>query len=77
MKQNVKFAFFITAFLFFGVIFSGINTGAKESAASPKAVIEQTTVEFSPVIAGSDVTHVFSIQNKGDAPLNIPGVYSG
>jgi hypothetical protein len=77
MKQNIKSAVFITAFLFFGVVLSGIRTGAEESAAAPRAVIAPTTVEFSPVIAGFDVTHVFSIQNKGDAPLNIPGVYSG
>ena len=74
MKLKTTFPF--TAFLFFLIFISVGHAGTKESDATPKAVIEQTTVEFSPVIAGSDVTHVFSIQNKGDATLNIPGIYT-
>jgi hypothetical protein len=46
------------------------------SGAGPKAVIEQTLFEFSPVIAGSEVTHIFLVSNKGDAVLNIPGIYT-
>ncbi len=55
----------------------GIPRGyAHASQPAPKMVIDRTTVEFAPVIAGSDVTHVFHIQNKGDAVLNIAGVHT-
>jgi len=52
------------------------HAGAEESKALPSAMTEQTSVEFPPAIAGSDVTHVFKIQNKGNASLNIPGIYT-
>lgn len=74
--MKFKTTFFITVFLFFLTLFSAGHIGAKEPDPSPKAVIEQTTYEFSPVIAGSLVTHTFKIQNKGNATLNIPGTYS-
>jgi len=74
--MKIKIAFFMTAFFFVLMIFSAVQTDAKESSPSPKAVIEQTVVEFSPVVEGSAVTHVFKIENKGDAILNIPGIYT-
>lgn len=43
----------------------------------PNAIIDQPVFEFPPVIAGTEVTHVFSIRNQGGADLNIPGVYAG
>lgn len=43
----------------------------------PDAIIDQPVFKFSPVIAGTEVTHVFSIRNPGGADLNIPGVYAG
>lgn len=46
-------------------------------APSPKAVIEQITHEFSPVIAGTEVSHGFILGNQGHAPLNIVGVQAG
>lgn len=67
----------MNALLFFLIITLPGYTVAKEPDPSPKAIIEQTIFEFSPVIAGAEVTHRFSIHNKGDAPLNIPGVYAG
>ena len=75
--MKLKPAFLIPALMFFLIITLTGYTRAEEQNSSPKAVVEQTTFEFSPVIAGTDVTHRFSISNKGDAPLNIPGVYSG
>ena len=48
-----------------------------ETASSPKAIIEQTTYVFSPVIAGTEVSHGFILGNQGDAPLNIVGVQAG
>ena len=75
--MKFKTAAHITALLFFLIIIQAGYTGAAEPDLSPKAIIEQTTYEFPPVIAGTEVTHRFIISNKGDAPLNIPGVYSG
>jgi len=74
--MKLKTTFLINALLIFLILTLAEFTGAKEPEPSPKAVIEQTTFEFSSVIAGSEVTHSFIVNNKGDAPLNIPGVYS-
>jgi hypothetical protein len=74
MKNNT--VFFMAPFLFLWIIFSSGSANAQETKLFSKALIEQTTVEFSPVIAGSDVVHVFQIHNKGNATLNIPGIYT-
>ena len=75
--MKFKKTFHITALMCFLIITLPGYAGAKKPDPSPVAIIEQTIFEFSPVIAGTEVTHRFSISNKGDAPLNIPGVYSG
>ena len=67
-------------FVLFAVCFSGVGLifgPAAMGAGAPRAVVDQTTFAFSPVIAGTEVTHQFTIRNTGDAVLNIPGVYSG
>lgn len=74
--MRFKIVFSIFACLFFLFAFSTGPVGAKESAPAPIAVIAPTTVEFSPVIAGTVVTHTFNLENKGDAVLNVPGIYS-
>ncbi len=43
----------------------------------PKAVMEEISYEFSPVIAGTEVMHRFLILNQGDATLNIIDVHTG
>lgn len=75
--MKLKTALLTIALQFLLIIILSGYAGAKVPDPSPKAFIEQTTFEFSPVIAGTEVTHRFSIDNKGDAPLNIPGVYAG
>lgn len=75
--MKFKTAFFITACLLFLIILSKGQAGAKESNAAPMAVALQTTIEFSPVIAGAEVQQRFSVRNNGNAPLNIINVYSG
>jgi len=75
--MKLKTASIINALLFSLILIITGYSGAKEPDPSPKAVIEKTTFEFSPVIAGTEVSHRFIIQNKGDALLNIPGVYAG
>jgi hypothetical protein len=62
--------------LFLVFILAGYAAAA-DADPSPKAIIEKTTFKFSPVIAGTEVTHRFKIHNKGDEVLNIPGVYAG
>lgn len=75
MKLKVRLPLTILRCFLLIVTFSGYAV-ATESGRLPKAVVDQTAVEFSPVIEGAIVTHVFKIANKGDATLNIPGVYS-
>ncbi len=75
--MKLKTALHIIALMCFWIIIPNNDIGATEPNPSPAAVIEKTTFEFSPVIAGSEVTHRFGIHNKGDTPLNIPGVYAG
>ena len=75
--MKLKTAFCINTLLFFLILTLAGYVSAEETNPKPKAVFEQTIFEFSPVIAGTEVTHKFIISNKGDAPLNIPGVYSG
>jgi hypothetical protein len=74
--MKLKSVFFITASLFFGINFFAGFAAAQEADGVPKLVMEQTTVEFSTVIAGSEVTHTFTVQNKGSAVLAIPGIYT-
>jgi hypothetical protein len=74
--MKLKINFFITALLYVVIIFFAGLIHTIKADATPKMVIEQTTVAFSPVIAGADVIHVFPISNKGDAALNIPGIYT-
>jgi hypothetical protein len=74
--MKCKAYFFITGFVFVWIIISMSCLAAKEPSVVPQIVIEQTTVEFSPVIAGAEVTHVFQIHNKGSATLNIPGIHT-
>ena len=75
--MKLKTAFLINALLLFLIITLTGYAVAKESVPSSKAVFEQTTFEFPPVIAGAEVIHCYNLHNKGNAPLNIPGVYTG
>ena len=75
--MKCKTAFFITVCLLFLIFVSKGQAGAKESNTAPMAVVPQTTIEFSPVIAGAEVQQRFSVSNSGNALLNIINVYSG
>jgi len=59
--MKFKKFFSIFSWLLLLIIFPVGQTGAEESNALPKALIEQTSVEFPPAIAGSDVTGVWTI----------------
>jgi hypothetical protein len=73
--MKVKTDFIKVAIIWFLIIFQAGYVWSIEP--SPKAVIDQTTHEFSPVIAGTEVSHGFILGNQGDAPLNIVGVQAG
>jgi hypothetical protein len=44
---------------------------------SPSAFFPESRYEFTPVVAGIDVTHAFVVQNKGTEPLHIEKVKTG
>jgi hypothetical protein len=44
---------------------------------SPSVVVSESRYTFPTVIDGTEVTHDFIIQNKGDAPLVIEKVKTG
>ena len=75
MKLKTAFQHIILMSFLMIIIFA-IYTGAAGSEPLPKAVVKKATIEFPPVIAGTEVTQVFIIQNMGEAILNIPGVYT-
>lgn len=58
------------ALIVYGVICA--ETAAGE--ANPEVYAASTQYEFPPVIAGTDITHEFTIENKGKAALLIPDV---
>ena len=60
----------------FWVIIPTGHSLAEKPDQLPKVSIEKTVFAFSPVIAGTEVTHIFTVGNKGEAPLNIPGIYA-
>lgn len=66
--------FFIAAMI---ALLSTSYAGQGEPALCPHASVAHPIFTFSPVIAGTEVAHSFSIANKGKAILNIPGVYAG
>lgn len=42
-----------------------------EKTGTPKAHWPQKTFEFAPIMEGSEITHDFVVENKGNAPLDI------
>ena len=76
LKTDIRI---ITLILMVCVALNGhpFATLADASKPAAKALISHSLFEFSPVIAGTEVTHSFTIMNKGDGDLKIPGVYSG
>jgi len=44
---------------------------------SPSAFFPESRYEFTPVVAGINVTHEFIVQNKGTEPLHIEKVKTG
>ena len=50
---------------------------SKQTSQSPAAVVPESRFTFAQVVDGTEVTHGFIIQNKGNAPLKIDSVKTG
>lgn len=75
MKPKMIAVFFVAfSILLFGTGTIGL-TG--QSLQTPSVLIPNSRYTFSPVLDGTEVTHDFVIQNKGDAPLAIEKVRTG
>ena len=71
---------------FFSIIFvaicimsfdGGVFGASKQTSPSPSIFVPESRYTFPTVIDGSEVTHDFIVQNKGDAPLVIEKVKTG
>lgn len=47
---------------------------ASSALADPQIIVEQPTFNFGTITEGAKIDHVFSVRNKGDAPLTIQKV---
>ncbi len=63
------------------LIFAGMALAAEtqtpEAEKVPQVSFAENRWEFEPVVAGSEVTHDFIVQNAGNAPLKITRVKTG
>ena len=51
--------------------------GLAADTGKPVAFLAENVFEFPPVVEGVQIVHEFSIENKGDAPLEILDLKSG
>jgi hypothetical protein len=70
---------FAVIFVAFCVVLFGTGTFGltEQSLQTPSAFVPNSQYTFSPVLDGTEITHDFVIQNKGDAPLAIEKVRTG
>jgi hypothetical protein len=61
-------------FTLLATVSTGEDTRVKPS---PSAYFPQTDYQFSPIPEGTEITHDFIIQNRGDAPLVVKKVKTG
>jgi hypothetical protein len=73
MRLKALPVFSITLFL---TLFTVVCFGAQDQS-TPSAVFPETSYEFSGVLDGAKVVHVFVIQNKGTALLKVEKVKTG
>lgn len=75
MKLKSSYAFILTLCILFSASVSfGTENNMKKS---PSAFFPESRYEFTPVVAGINVTHEFIVQNKGTEPLHIEKVKTG
>ena len=66
--------FAAVSILLFG---TGIFGFAEQTLHGPSVFIPDSRYTFSSVLDGTEITHDFVIQNKGDAPIEIKNVRPG
>lgn len=75
MKRKLFYIFFV---VFCMISFnSGAFGASKQTSPSPSVHVPESRYKFPTVLDGTEVTHDFIIQNKGDAPLVIEKVRTG
>jgi hypothetical protein len=71
----------LLSIIFAAVCILSFNSGAfgasKQTPLSPSVFVPDSRYTFPTVIDGTEVTHDFIIQNKGDAELKIEKVKTG
>ncbi len=55
----------------------GFGSADDAPTGTPSAFLAESVYEFQPVVEGSEVVHGFTIENRGDAPLEIIDIKSG
>lgn len=75
MKLKFLALFFIVfCIISLETVASGVS---KQTQPSPSVFVPESQYTFPPVLDGTEVTHDFVLQNKGDAPLKIEKVRTG
>lgn len=75
MKPKIFAVFFVAvSIMLFGTGTLGVTA---QSVQTPSAFVPNSRYTFSPVLDGTEITHDFVIQNKGDALLSIEKVRTG
>jgi hypothetical protein len=75
MKRKLFSIFFAAVCIVF--FNSGAFGASKQALESPSVFVPESRYTFPTVIDGTEVTHDFTIQNKGDAALVIEKVKTG
>ena len=75
MKQKLFFIFFSVVCMI--SFCSGAFGASEQTLTSPAVFVPESRYTFPTVLDGTEVTHDFIIQNKGDAPLVIEKVKTG
>jgi len=76
---HMKLKFLAVFFIVFCVIsFKTVAYGgSNQTPPSPSVFVPESRYTFQPVLDGTEVTHDFVIQNKGNGPLEIEKVRTG
>ncbi|MBW2605335.1 MAG: hypothetical protein JRE28_13670 [Deltaproteobacteria bacterium] len=75
--MKLKFFFIVFAVVCMMSFNSGAFGASKQIPTSPSVVVPESRYTFPAVIDGTEVTHDFIIQNKGDTLLVIEKVRTG
>jgi hypothetical protein len=75
MKLKLFSVFFVAFCIMF--FYNGVFGASEQTSPSPSVFVPQSRYKFPTVLDGTEVTHAFIIQNKGDAPLVIEKVRTG